>query len=127
MAPKTAVTPNDNPGSDAPQKGGATEAEQANHNPAMRVRQAKPVSQPDGTVAYEPVEQPEGPQVRYVGLASRRVLTPEDWERVGVDDTEHKTYVWDIKNAMMIPLSEFSAKQIEYLKLDDRFVVDFEG
>lgn len=79
----------------------------------------------DQPVTYEDVPQEDtGPQVRYTGPATKRILGPDDWETVGVDDTDHKTYVWDLSNAKQIAKSEFSPKQLAYLKRDNRFVVE---
>lgn len=89
-----------------------------------RRRTSKPVSQDDGTVKMQEMPPPDGPQVYYIGPATRRILTPEDWERVGVDDVEHKTYVWDISNSKMIPKKDFSPKQLAYLTVDDRFEIE---
>lgn len=94
----------------------------------VQMRETKPTLVSDGAggqkVVDVPVSQPEGPQVRYTGRATKRILGPDDWERVGVDDTDHKVYVWDITNAKMIPKSEFSPKQLAYLSIDDRFTID---
>ena len=92
--------------------------------PSTRLRQTTPYPKENGTVGYTDVPQPTGPQVRYVGPATRRILTEADWERVGVDDTEHKTYVWDMSNAKQMDKSLFSPKQLEYLEKDNRFVVE---
>jgi hypothetical protein len=89
-----------------------------------RRRTSKPVAQADGSVKNEEVPELEGPQVRYVGQATRRILTPKDWENVGVDDTEHKTYVWELSNSKMIPKSDFSEKQLAYLMIDDGFEIE---
>jgi hypothetical protein len=99
-------------GSNAPQDSGTN------------LRKTVPYAKEDGTVGQKDVPQPEGPQVKYIGPATRRVLTPEDWERVGVDDTEHETYEWNLKNAKMIPRDQFSEKQLAYLRTDDRFSVE---
>lgn len=103
---------------------GTEEGTQQPEGSGTSLRKTVPVPKNDGTVGYQPVPQPEGPQVRYVGMATRRILTPVDWERVGVDDTEHKTFVWDLTNAKQIDRSEFSEKQLEYLRSDDRFEVE---
>lgn len=92
--------------------------------PAARRRTSKPVSQEDGSVKMEEMPPPDGPQVYYIGPATRRILTPEDWKNVGVEDTDHKTYVWDIDNSKMIPKAEFSPQQLDYLTRDDRFEIE---
>jgi hypothetical protein len=103
---------------------GASEDAVPEADSGTSLRKTTPYAKDDGTVGEKDVPQPKGPQIKYVGPATRRVLTPEDWERVGVDDTDHKRYEWNLKNAKMIPRSEFSDKQLDYLRLDDRFVVE---
>lgn len=64
---------------------------------------------------------PANNYVRYVGAATRRVLTAEDWERVGI---EGKPATWHMGNGLMLPVSQFSQEQIDYLvNVDGRFQV----
>ena len=95
--------------------------------PTTRRRTSKPIVKDDGSVGQEEIPELEGPQVRYVGTANRRILAPEDWERVGVDDTDHKTYIWEISNSKSLPKKGFSPKQLDYLRVDGRFEIDEEG
>jgi hypothetical protein len=91
---------------------------------STRRRTTKPVSQPDGTVKEESIPELEGPQVRYDGPATRRILGPDDWKVLGVDDTEHKTFVWDLDNSKSLPKEQFSPQQLDYLRVDGRFQID---
>lgn len=60
--------------------------------------------------------------VEYIGPATRRILTVEDWKRVGADDMD-KVVEFGFANQRKVALSEFTAKAIAYLKIDDRFEV----
>lgn len=93
---------------------------------STRRRSTKPVAQPDGTVKEEPIPELEGPQVRYDGTATRRILGPKDWETLGVDDTEHKMFIWDLSNSKSLQKSLFSPQQLDYLRVDGRFQIDEE-
>lgn len=93
---------------------------------STRRRTTKPVAQGDGSVKDEPIPELEGPQVRYDGTATRRILGPADWKTLGVDDTEHNTFVWDLSNSKSLPRSQFSPQQLDYLRIDGRFQIDEE-
>lgn len=89
-----------------------------------RRRTSKPVAQADGSVKEEAIPELEGPQVQYIGPASRRILGPDDWETLGISDADHKKYVWDLSNSKCIRKSEFSPQQLDYLRVDGRFQID---
>lgn len=58
--------------------------------------------------------------IRYIGEATRRVITKDDWEKAGF--SEAKATEWNIANDLALPSEEFSDAQIDYLiKTDGRF------
>lgn len=92
-----------------------------------RRRKTKPVSQLDGSVKMEVVPPPDGPQVEYIGTATRRILGPEDWKNLvisDIDEAQYDTHIWDLGNSKMLPKSSFSEQQLAYLKRDGRFEID---
>lgn len=65
-------------------------------------------------------KKPADKYIEYVGAATRRILTPEDWEFIGVSDGEQN--VWGFHNAFKLPAGQFSDEQLDYLlKVDGRF------
>lgn len=62
--------------------------------------------------------------IRYVGSATRRVITNKDWKQVIEDngDKPLKEVQWTRENDHVVEASQFSSKQIAYLlKTDGRF------
>lgn len=67
---------------------------------------------------------PNGPFVKYVGIASHRIIRPHHWRaKFGGDDDKMKspgsTHTWSHKNGKVIPTSEFSDEQLDYLLTED--------
>ena len=63
----------------------------------------------------------KGKFVVYTGDATRRILSPEDWERAGLKGENN---VWGFHNSFRIPAEDFTNDQIEYLvKTDGKFKV----
>lgn len=60
-------------------------------------------------------------EVRYVGVASRRILTEEDWKNVGAPG--QKGVEWNFQNKFRLPKSDFSDKALAYLKKDNGFKI----
>ena len=59
--------------------------------------------------------------VRYIGPASRRILTEDDWANVGAKG--QKEVEWNFQNEFRVPISKFSENALNYLDSDDRFIV----
>lgn len=57
--------------------------------------------------------------VRYLGVATRRILTEEDWKNVGAEG--QKGVEWNFQNEFRLPVSDFSKEALAYLKKDNRF------
>lgn len=58
--------------------------------------------------------------VRYVGEATRRVITKADWAKAGFEGVE--TTEWSIANDQALASEDFTDAQIDYLlKTDGRF------
>lgn len=66
-------------------------------------------------------EQSQGGYVKYTGVATRRILTTDDWARVGAKD--HPQVEWTFSNGFAVPLSVFSKEALGYLKIDDGFEI----
>lgn len=65
----------------------------------------------------------KGPFVKYVGIASTRIIRPHHWaQKLGAENLKNPnaTHEWSLKNKKMIPSSEFSDHQLDYLLCDDR-------
>lgn len=84
---------------------------------------------PVGTSSKPPVEKEprrigerrKGPFIKYVGPAARRVIRPHHW-KMKVDDRvkdAEATHEWSVKNDKLVPMSEFSADQLDYLLNED--------
>lgn len=57
--------------------------------------------------------------VQYVGQATRRVLTEDDWKSL---DMSGDTVEWNFSNAFKVPTDKFTQKQLGYLfEVDGRF------
>ena len=78
--------------------------------------------QVDDKVAKQTSKVPEPEKfVEYTGQATRRILVPEDWERVGLSGEKN---VWGMHNAFKIPVSDFTKDQLDYLlHTDGKFKV----
>ena len=60
--------------------------------------------------------------VKYIGPATSRVLSEEDWETVGAKG--QKAVEWNFANQFKVPVGKFSENALNYLKDgDDRFIV----
>lgn len=68
-----------------------------------------------------PVSKSAGKFVKYVGTATRRIITSEHWEREGASDMP--TTEWTFNNEYKIPVSDFSEVALSYLKRDGRFKI----
>ena len=72
------------------------------------------------TTLQQPLVGADGPWIKYVGIATLRILGPSDWKRVGTEGNYHE---WNYLNNMRQPKSEFNEKQLHYLlNLDGDFV-----
>ena len=65
-----------------------------------------------------------GPFVQYVGQASHRRIRGHQWDRHFKGDKsrqkeEGATHTWSIANKKLIPCSEFTDHQLDYLLCDD--------
>lgn len=60
--------------------------------------------------------------VQYIGPATQRILSEEDWDTVGA--TDQKAVEWNFGNDFRIPVAEFTDKALQYLvHKDDRMIV----
>ncbi|QSL67874.1 hypothetical protein [Nocardia phage P3.1] len=73
------------------------------------------------TSAPAPSPKKEEAYVQYIGPASERVLTEEDWANVGAKGQKGAT--WNFQNQFKLPISKFSENALNYLDTDDRFVI----
>ncbi len=63
----------------------------------------------------------KGPFVKYVGDASDRIIRPEQWRTLNIELKDNNaTHTWGKENSRMIPCSEFSDAQLDYLLIDDK-------
>lgn len=61
----------------------------------------------------------KGPWIQYNGVATVRIMTPEDWKSVG---TEGPYCEWNYLNERRLPRSLFNDQQLQYLlRQDGRF------
>lgn len=60
----------------------------------------------------------QGPFVKYVGTANKRTITPTDWRSLGIE--AKAGHVWNDTNDYLVPSSEFSDEQLDYLLVDDK-------
>lgn len=65
----------------------------------------------------------KGPFVKYVGPCTKRVIRPHHWAmrlpKEHIKDP-NATHTWSMANDKMIPSSEFSDAQLDYLLIDDK-------
>lgn len=62
----------------------------------------------------------QGPWIEYLGIATVRILTPQDWSNQGIDSDLHVQ--WNYLNQKRLPKSIFSEAQLRYLlNADGRF------
>lgn len=59
--------------------------------------------------------------VRYVGDGTLRIITSEEWERLGAPNLP--TTEWNFANGFKIPASQFPKAAMRYFAIDDRFEV----
>lgn len=60
--------------------------------------------------------------IKYVGAATRRVISKKDWKQVGIEGEDVKENVWNFQNDMKLPTGDFNGQQLAYLlKVDGRF------
>lgn len=60
--------------------------------------------------------------IKYVGMATRRVITKKDWKHLGIEGDDVKETIWDFSNGMKVPAEGFNGQQLSYLlKVDGRF------
>lgn len=60
--------------------------------------------------------------VRYRGTATRRVITADDWKRLGVKD--QPTTEWNFKNGFVIPVSDFAPGALDHIQKDDKLFIE---
>lgn len=67
------------------------------------------------------VEAKEGgvTHIKYVGGASKRVITAGDWASLGAEGKGDS--VWGFHNEFVIAIDEFDEAQLAYLRKDGRF------
>jgi hypothetical protein len=79
------------------------------------------VSEP-AVKAQSPSAKPEPTSlVKYVGDASIRIISAEDWAKVGAKGVQDT--VWDRKNKFTIPESELTDEQLDYIERDGGFEI----
>lgn len=59
--------------------------------------------------------------VKYVGTASRRVITDKEWEQAGVSGED--TVVWDNSNGFTVDASKLSQAALDAIKPDPYFII----
>lgn len=72
----------------------------------------------DVTVSGEGDAVPTGKFVQYVGDATHRVISEDDWKTVE-DVNKAETNTWSFANAYKIESSKFSKAQLKYLLVTD--------
>jgi hypothetical protein len=67
-----------------------------------------------------PKVDPKGQYIKYIGVATLRVMGPKEWAAAGVNSTA--SFEWNYLNKKRIPRSAFTDEQLQYLlRVDDRF------
>ena len=65
----------------------------------------------------------QGPFVQYVGQASHRTISAQDWASIpGMAPPKGREYAdstWDLANDRILECAQFSDEQLDYLLLDD--------
>lgn len=56
-------------------------------------------------------------EVKYIGRATRRTISKEQWEGVGAPN--QPSTEWNAFNGFSLPLSEFTPEALEYIRRDD--------
>lgn len=56
-------------------------------------------------------------EVKYIGRATRRVISKEEWEGVGAPN--QPSTEWNFQNGFSLPLSDFSEEALDYIRKDD--------
>lgn len=83
-----------------------------------------PVAQSEPKRRVADPRQSKGPFVKYVGIGTKRTIQSHHWKALGVPpkdgQDEHDTHTWELSNQFLIPVSEFSDAQLDYLLCDDR-------
>lgn len=88
----------------------------------MATTPAKAPEETTTSVTAAPKAKAPEAHVRYIGPASRRILTEEDWTNVGAKG--QKEVEWNFQNEFRVPVSKFSENALDYLEMtDDRFIV----
>lgn len=61
-----------------------------------------------------------GPWIQYNGVATVRIMGPEEWKNVGIETDDY--HEWSYMNKKRLPRSVFSDQQLQYLlRVDGRF------
>lgn len=98
---------------------------------AARNTPAAPVAEPQKAVSEDAEEivisaengtETQKNFIKYIGMATRRVITKKDWKAVGIEGDDVKEVIWDFSNGMKLPAEGFNGQQLSYLlKADGRF------
>lgn len=70
---------------------------------------------------YMTMAEQESGTVRYVGAATRRLISDDDWTKAGA--VEDKDVEFNENNLWTLPLTDFSQDAINYFKSDNGFRV----
>ena len=100
----------------------STKAEDKQEDPrqglpaTVNVQQASSPMQLDNTKRQDP----NGQYIKYNGVGTVRIMTPQDWKNVGVESDKY--FEWNYLNKKQIPRSAFSDEELQYLlRIDGRF------
>lgn len=60
--------------------------------------------------------------IKYIGVATNRIITKKDWKGIGIEGENVKDAEWNFGNGFRLPTKDFNEKQVHYLlKVDGRF------
>jgi len=75
---------------------------------------------PDNNGASVEDKAPVGDVISYIGVATRRIISKDTWEQIGVKNQD--TVEWNRKNNFTIPASALKKAAKDYLETDNGFI-----
>lgn len=101
----------------------ATTSKTVNKAQDVTVTEADPNAPAPDAQGVQPLVQPNAEKkgVAYVGQASKREITKDEWQQAGVKD--QATVTWSKRNGKVVPLDNFTEEALDILDNDAGFVI----